>query len=78
MNTKPRIVHFEKEDILHLVITEEAGANSLELAPNITAELNDQNEPIGVEILNASSFLRDMVVESVQAKIAQVLAVTTV
>ena len=72
---KPRIVYFEKEDILHLVITDEAERNSLELAPNITAELNEQNELIGVEILNASSFLRDMVLESVQAKVAQVLAI---
>ncbi len=51
---KPRIVYFEKEDVLHLVITEESESSSLELAPNITAELNDQNELIGVEILNAS------------------------
>ena len=72
---KPRIVYFEKEDVLHLVITDEAERNSLELAPNITAELNEQNELIGVEILNASSFLRDMVLESVQAKVAQVLAI---
>lgn len=72
---KPRILYFEKEDILHLVITDEDEYDSLELAPNITAELNDQNELIGVEILNASSFLRDMVLESVQAKMAQVLAV---
>lgn len=75
MVNKPRIVYFEKEDILHLVITDEDESNSLELAPNITAELNEQNELIGVEILNASSFLRDMVLESVQAKMAQVLAV---
>ncbi len=75
MGNKPRIVYFEKEDILHLVITDEDESNSLELAPNITAELNEQNELIGVEILNASSFLRDMVLESVQAKMAQVLAI---
>lgn len=74
---KPRIVYFEKEDILHLVITDETESNSLELTPNITAELNEQNELIGVEILQASSSLRDMVLESVQAKMAQVLSVAT-
>jgi uncharacterized protein YuzE len=72
---KPRIVYFEKEDVLHLIITDEAERNSLEMAPNITAELNGQNELIGIEILNASSFLRDMTLESVQARVAQVLAV---
>ena len=60
--------YFEQEDILHLVVTEGMESRSVELSPNITVELNDQNELMGVEILNASSFLRDTVLESVQAK----------
>jgi uncharacterized protein YuzE len=40
----------------------------MELAPNITAELSDDGELIGLEILNASTFIRDSVVESLQAK----------
>ena len=40
----------------------------------ITVELNDQNELIGVEILHASQFLRDSVLESIQAKTMQILA----
>ena len=40
----------------------------MELGPNITAELNDDGELIGLEILNASAFIRDSVVESLQAK----------
>ncbi len=65
--------YFEKEDILHLVIAEGTESRSLELSPNITVELNDRNELIGVEILNASTFLRDIVLESVQAKTFQLL-----
>ena len=41
---------------------------SMELGPNITAELNNDGELIGIEILNASAFIRDSVVESLQAK----------
>ena len=42
---------------------------SVELSPNITVELNDKGEMIGIEILDASEFLRDTIVESVQAKL---------
>jgi uncharacterized protein YuzE len=61
-----KIRHFEKEDILHLVISDEAEANSIELGPNITAELKEKGELIGVEILNATTFLRDSIMESIK------------
>ena len=70
---KTRIRYFEQEDVLHLVIAEGPESRSLELSPNITVELNDRNELIGVEILKASAFLRDAVLESVQAKTLQLL-----
>jgi uncharacterized protein YuzE len=69
---KPRMVYFEQEDILHLVISEEPETQSVELSPNITVELNDKGELIGLEILDASEFLRDTIMESVQAKLLAV------
>jgi uncharacterized protein YuzE len=63
--------YFEKEDILHLVISDEPESGSVELSPNITAELNDKKELIGMEILNASSFIRDSILESAQGKLLQ-------
>jgi uncharacterized protein YuzE len=71
--SKPRLAYFEQEDILHLVLSEEPETQSVELSPNITAELNDKGELIGIEILKASSFLRDTIMESVQAKLLGVL-----
>lgn len=68
---KPSIRYFEQEDILHLVVSEEEEVNSIELGPNITAELNAKGELIGVEILNATAFLRDSIMESVQFKMLQ-------
>ena len=68
---KMRLIYFEKEDIIHLIISDEPEANSVELEPNITAELNEAGELIGVEILNATSFLRDSILESVQFKMLQ-------
>ena len=75
---KTRLRYFEQEDILHLVVAEGPESRSLEISPNITVELNDRNELIGVEILHASRFLRDTVLESVQAKTLQLLAAQSV
>ena len=65
---KPKMNYFREEDILHLLISNGKEAASVELSPNITAELNEQGELIGVEILEASSFIRDFILESAQAK----------
>jgi uncharacterized protein YuzE len=51
------------------MVSDEPEANSVEISPNITAELNDTGELIGIEIINASSFLRDLILESVQGKL---------
>jgi len=67
--SKPRMAYFERDDVLHLAISDEPEAGSVEVSPNITAELNANGELIGVEILNASTFIRDSVLDSVQAKV---------
>ena len=74
---KTKMAYFEQEDILHLDISDEPEGGSIELSPNITAELNDNGELIGIEILNASAFIRDSILESVQAKILSLGEVQT-
>jgi uncharacterized protein YuzE len=66
---KTRMNYFESDDVLHLAISDDSEAGSIEISPNITAELNDQGQLIGIEILNASAFVRDSILESVQARI---------
>jgi uncharacterized protein YuzE len=66
--SKMQMEYFDKDDILHLAISDEPEGGSVELGPNITAELNEKGELIGVEILNASTYVRDSIMESVQAK----------
>ena len=63
------MAYFEKDDVLHLAISDEPEMGSVEISPNITAEINAKCELIGIEILNASTFVRDSVLESVQAKV---------
>ena len=60
-----KMTYFEQEDILHLEISDEPESGSIELSPSITAELNDNGKLIGIEILNASAFIRDSILESV-------------
>ncbi len=58
------MIYFEQDDILHLSVSDEPEGRSVELSPNVTAELNEQGELIGIDILNASSFIRDSILES--------------
>jgi len=66
------MTYFEENDVLHLVISEEDEAGSVELSPNITAELNDMGDLIGIEILNASTYIRDTILETAQAKVLSI------
>ncbi|MGD1860971.1 MAG: DUF2283 domain-containing protein [Leptolyngbyaceae cyanobacterium] len=50
--------YFREADIRHLLISEEPEAGSIEISPNITADLNDAGELIGIEILNANAYKR--------------------
>ena len=74
---KTRMAYFEKEDILHLKISDDTERGSIELGPNITAELNNDGDLIGIEILNASAFIRDQILESAKARILSLGKVQT-
>ena len=65
---RTKMTYFKEEDVLHLAISDEKEAGSVELSPNVTAELNEKGELIGIEILEASSFIRDSILEAAQAK----------
>ena len=65
----PKMNCIPDQDVIHLAITDEEEMESMEISPNITAELNANGELIGVDILKASIFLRDFILESTQAKL---------
>ncbi len=67
--SKSHLSYFEKDDVLHLAISNEPETAGVEVTPDITAELNAEGELIGIEILHASRFLRDTILESVQARV---------
>jgi uncharacterized protein YuzE len=72
ITNKTKLTYFPESDIIHLVVSDEQEADSIELSPNITAELNDRGELIGIEILNASNYLRDSVLETAQARLLKI------
>ena len=74
---KTRMAYFENDDVLHLAISDEPEAGSVEVGPNITAELNAKGELIGIEILSASVFIRDSMLDSVQAKVLDLVEAKT-
>ena len=67
--SKLQMTYFEKEDIIHLNISNEKESSSVEISPNVTAELNENGELIGIEILSASVFIRDSLMDIAQAKL---------
>lgn len=67
----PKMNYFPEQDVIHIALTDEEEIESMEISPNITAELNAHGELIGVEIVKASIFLRDFILESTQAKLMQ-------
>ena len=69
---KTRMKYFSESNIVHLAVSDEKETDSIELSPNITAELNDRGELIGIEILNASTYLRDSVLETAQARLLKI------
>jgi uncharacterized protein YuzE len=72
MTNATKMTYFQQEDVLHLVISDEPESGSVEIAPNVTAELNEAGELIGIEILRASTFIRDAILESAQGQILAV------
>ena len=75
---KTQMKYFKEEDVLYLILTEEKEASSIELSPNITAELNEKGELIGLEILEANSFIRDSILDTAQAKMLNLMKKTTI
>nr|VFK80700.1 MAG: Protein of unknown function (DUF2283) [Candidatus Kentron sp. SD] len=65
----PQLSYFQNEDILHLSLSDEPEAGSVEISLGLTAELNENGDLIGIEILSPSAFLRDSILESAQAKL---------
>ncbi len=71
-----RMAYFEKEDILHLMVAPGPEVQSVELSPDVTVEMDAEGQILGIEILNASRFLRDSIMDSIQSQMLRHLEMT--
>lgn len=58
MNNKPKIAYDSKSDVLYIVTKKGKEEEFVEIAPGINVELDEKGEVIGIEIVNASTFLK--------------------
>ena len=61
--------YFPDKDVLHVLIRDGEEAGSVELSPHVTAELDKDGEIIGIEITNATAYVRDNILESAQGRL---------
>jgi uncharacterized protein YuzE len=71
-----RMVYFEQEDILQLMVAPGPEARSVELSPDVTVEMDVKGQILGIEILNASRFMRDSIMDSIQSQMLRHLEMT--
>jgi uncharacterized protein YuzE len=57
------MVYFEQEDILHIMAAAGPEAQSFELNPGITLEMDYEGQVLGLEIVNASQHLPDLLAQ---------------
>lgn len=58
MNNKPLLNYDSKSDILYIAVKKGKEEEFVEIAPGVNVELDENGKVIGIEILNASNFLK--------------------
>jgi len=56
--------YYEDSDVLYFFLKAGMESKSVEAAPGITIELNDKNEIVGIEILDASKFMQEYILKT--------------
>ncbi len=57
--------YYEDSDVLYFFLKKDSESRSVEASPGITIELNDANQIIGIEMLDASKFIQDYVLKDI-------------
>jgi uncharacterized protein YuzE len=64
---KPRLMYFPDKDILYLWFADGKERASIELRPNVTAEYDTKGALLGIEMLDASPFVHDLLLPLLDA-----------
>ena len=60
MSNEPLVNYDSKSDVLYIITREGKEEEFVEIAPGINIELDEEGRVIGIEILNASEFLKSV------------------
>ena len=74
MKSKGSVKYYPENDVLHVLIEAGEEAKSVEVEPGVTAELNKSGKLIGIEILDASKYLRRLIQQQLEPQLRQKLA----
>ena len=74
MKQKGTMRYYPKDDVLYVMLQAGEEAKSVEIEPGVTAELNKSGKIIGIEILDASKYLRKLVQQRLEPQLRQRMA----
>ena len=74
MKPKGSVKYYPENDVLYVLIQAGEEARSVEVEPGVTAELNKDGKIIGIEILDASKYLRKLVRQKLEPQLKQRMA----
>jgi len=74
MKRKDTVKYYSEDDVLYVLMKPGEEAKSVEIEPGVTVELNKRGEVIGIEILDASKYLRKLIQERLEPQLKRRVA----
>ena len=74
MKPKKSVKYYPENDVLYVLIQAGEEAKSVEIEPGVTAELNKSGKLIGIEILDASKYLRKLIQQKLEPSLRHRMA----
>ena len=66
--------YYPENDVLYVLLQAGEEAKAVEIEPGVTAELNKRGKLIGIEILDASKYLRKLIQQRLEPQLRNKLA----
>jgi uncharacterized protein YuzE len=74
MKPKGSVKYYPENDVLYVLLQAGVEAKAVEIEPGVTAELNKRGKLIGIEILDASKYLRKLILQRLEPQLRNKLA----
>jgi uncharacterized protein YuzE len=74
MKPKGSVKYYPENDVLYVLIEAGEEVKSVEIEPGVTAELNKNGKIIGIEILDASNYLRKLIQQKLEPQLRHRMA----